>query len=609
MSNSTCQNTQLVPIVAGGTKEDGLPGPNTGAHSSGEQVHGVAYATDATSQQQQQQPVPLVSATQEEEGKTGPNADAQSFSCGCVDQSSADPADVVSTDLSFAATADSKPTQSGRPGRRRKKKRGRKKQEDTVAVSTNAPDLEAKALDAKSKPRRGRPRNPKGDNANGSVPIPRAMPDRDVKIVEEVTSITVRARNRSRSTGRRANSLSAYDLGYHRENLASQQVEDGAGMSVAESSELLATLDIDDNVEGASQSSAPPPAITHLSGVPQSSSKSVQFSLHNDTFYGSPPSAPPPRIMEEKLPEPNSVRDSPLAKRRCLPARPSSQVLSNQPPYGMYVFGCGGALYSGETSNGKPDGCGKLFYKDRRMGGENHDVTVSGTFREGLLIHGREVTASGVLIYEGAYKCEEADGRVSFYQHGSGKLFQRWVDNNYMEYDGQFRAGNIDGQGELNMNGDEFYGLFYPSLNDDLYLIPFVGTRKLPDGSTDFGTFLLNVQKCFKVADISFESGIVLFIEEDGRQMKEISIDEVFKGNDEGVPSEYYSAFQILECERTRRLSNPSYSWWEDVGLQASTDVLVTLSLSAISLHSFSRHSLSGRSVVLCPATNILTPS
>ena len=251
-----------MPLVAGGTKEDGLPGPNTGVHSSCEceqQVHGrdVAYATS-----QQQQPVPLVSGTQqeEEEGLTRPNTDAQSFSCGCADQSSADPADVVSTDLSLAATADSKPTQSGRPGRRRKKKRGRKKQEYTVAVSTNAPDLEAKALDATSKPKRGRPRNREGDNANGSVPVPRVMPDRNVKIVEEVTSITNGARDRSRSTGRRANKLSAYDPEYRRENQASQQVEDGAGhaMPVTESSALLATLDIDDNVEGASQSSDQP---------------------------------------------------------------------------------------------------------------------------------------------------------------------------------------------------------------------------------------------------------------------------------------------------------------------------------------------------------------
>ena len=61
--------------------------------------------------------------------------------------------------------------------------------------------------------------------------------------------------------------------------------------------------------------------------------------------------------------------------------------------------------------------------------------------------------------------------------------------------------------------------------------IPFVGTRKLPDGSTQHGNFLLTGGDCFKVVDICFESGMVLFLWDDDRRGSEISIDDVFKGN------------------------------------------------------------------------------
>ena len=38
----------------------------------------------------------------------------------------------------------------------------------------------------------------------------------------------------------------------------------------------------------------------------------------------------------------------------------------------------------------------------------------------------------------------------------------------------------------------------------------------------------------------------------------EKSIDDVFKGNVQGVPDEWRHAFEIVECERLRRLSHPS---------------------------------------------------
>ena len=159
----------------------------------------------------------------------------------------------------------------------------------------------------------------------------------------------------------------------------------------------------------------------------------------------------------------------------------------------------------------------------------------------------------------------------------------------------------MDGQGKMTMNGDVFEGTFYPSLCDVQYLIPFAGTRKLPDGSTQHGNFILNGGDCFKVVDICFESGMVLFLRDDGSRCSEISIDDVFKGNGglrdnghstensiddliegnrEGVPDEWRDTFELLECVRLRRLSNPDATFsGEDVRLQASLEFLSLLRL------------------------------
>ena len=136
MSNSTCPNAPLVPLVSGGAT-DGYDG------------------SDATSQRQQQL-VPLVSGTQGD-GGPGLNAEAHSSSCGRTDQGSFDSAALGSTDLSLATATDSK---SKKPGRKWKPKRGRKKKDAQTAPgeAVVAPNSEARGPNGKAKPTRGRPR-------------------------------------------------------------------------------------------------------------------------------------------------------------------------------------------------------------------------------------------------------------------------------------------------------------------------------------------------------------------------------------------------------------------------------------------------------------------
>ncbi|EJK51884.1 hypothetical protein THAOC_28902, partial [Thalassiosira oceanica] len=195
MSTSTCPNAPLVPVVSGGAT-DGYDD------------------SDATSQRQQQL-VPLVSGTQGD-GGPGLNADAHSSSCGRADQVSADSAALGSTDLSLATATDSK---SKKPGRKRKQKRGRKKKDAQTAApgeAVVAPDSEARGPDGKSKPRRGRPRKSDQNHPveeQASARVQRKLPNRNVKVEEEVTSIKVGAKDYSRSTGSREDKLSAYDCG------------------------------------------------------------------------------------------------------------------------------------------------------------------------------------------------------------------------------------------------------------------------------------------------------------------------------------------------------------------------------------------------------------
>ncbi|EJK46627.1 hypothetical protein THAOC_34695, partial [Thalassiosira oceanica] len=71
-------------------------------------------------------------------------------------------------------------------------------------------------------------------------------------------------------------------------------------------------------------------------------------------------------------------------------------------------------LYSGRVENDKPNARGKLLFEGVVLygchGGKKYNVIINGTFREGLLIYGKQVTACGDLLYEGNYKCVEADG-------------------------------------------------------------------------------------------------------------------------------------------------------------------------------------------------------
>ncbi|EJK76884.1 hypothetical protein THAOC_01328 [Thalassiosira oceanica] len=57
-------------------------------------------------------------------------------------------------------------------------------------------------------------------------------------------------------------------------------------------------------------------------------------------------------------------------------------------------------------------------------GNKKYNAIFNGTFREGLLTHGEQVMACGVRLYEGDFKCVEADGRVTFFWHGSGAMAQ-----------------------------------------------------------------------------------------------------------------------------------------------------------------------------------------
>ncbi|EJK76840.1 hypothetical protein THAOC_01376 [Thalassiosira oceanica] len=545
MSNSTCPNAPLVPVVSGGVT-DGYDD------------------SDATSQRQQQL-VPLVSGTQGD-GGPGLNADAHSSSCGRADQGSFDSAAVGSTDLSLATATDSK---SKKPGRKRKQKRGRKKKDAQTAPgeAVVAPNSEARGPNGKAKPTQGRPRksgrdHPVKEEEQASAQARRILPNRDLKVKDEVTSIEVGAKDYSRSTGCRESEPSMYDIDYRKVKRASQQeraspteVEVGASQLLPSNqlSEAAAGRNIDGSAEHASQSSNPPPSITNPSGLPESSSKSVRFSLGRNAICDSQPTIKRPRLSEGCIPDATPIKLS----------------------YGNDFYGYD-ALYSGWMKNGEPNGPGTLRFNGVVLkggfGDQKYDVIIKGTFSEGLLTHGRESTASGVFLYKGDYECWEADGEVSFCRHGSGKLSEKWYEpENCMEYHGQFRNDNMDGQGKMTMNGDVFEGTFYPSLCDVQYLIPFAGTRKLPDGSTQHGNFILNGGYCFKVVDICFESGMVLFLRDDGSRCSEISIDDVFKGghsteniiddliegNREGVPDEWRDTFELLECVRLRRLSNP----------------------------------------------------
>ena len=132
---------------------------------------------------------------------------------------------------------------------------------------------------------------------------------------------------------------------------------------------------------------------------------------------------------------------------------------------------------------------------------------INGTFREGLLIHGKSITACLYILYEGDYECPEADGRFTFIRHGIGEIRFFWDESgrgtgvhDYLSYHGQFRAGEPDGQGRMWLNADVFKGTFYPTLCNGEYLIPFVGTRTFLNGA-----FILARGRCYKITDVCFE--------------------------------------------------------------------------------------------------------
>ena len=154
-------------------------------------------------------------------------------------------------------------------------------------------------------------------------------------------------------------------------------------------SEAAAGLNIDGSAEHASQSSNPPPSITNPSGLPESSSKSVRFSLSRNGICDSQPTIKRPRLSEGCIPD-----ATPIKLR-----------------YGDDFYGYD-ALYSGWTKNGEPNGPGTLSFNGVVLkggfGGQKYDVIrviLKGNFCEGSLTHGRESTASGVLLYEGNYGC------------------------------------------------------------------------------------------------------------------------------------------------------------------------------------------------------------
>ena len=315
----------------------------------------------------------------------------------------------------------------------------------------------------------------------------------------------------------------------------------------------------------------------------QEKTKSVSFSPNNN---GPPASAGNPRQSSTRWPRLSGGR--------------VSEVVSIPLEYGN-DYDLDGALYSGRFENDKPNGRGKLLFEGVVLygchGGKKYDVIINGTFREGLLIHGKQVTACGDCLYEGNYKCVEADGRFTFFWHGWGCMAQNWFKpgcgwGDYLCYSGRFRAGEPDGRGKMHSNADTFEGTFYPSLSDvpyslsgEMYLIPFVGTRTLADGSTQDGAFILARGLCYKITDVCFESGFIILSRfclkvsrradsetfeyttktpVDGPNRDDFmlclvkSIAEVFKGNANGVPEEWRDTFEILEYERLRRLRNLS---------------------------------------------------
>ncbi|EJK65251.1 hypothetical protein THAOC_13911, partial [Thalassiosira oceanica] len=475
----------------------------------------------------------------------GPGGQTQRLAGAGLRQAGRGRLNITAMAVMLSPTGSSK---SKKPGRKRKQKRGRKKKDAQTAApgeAVVAPDSEARGPDGKSKPRRGRPRKSDQNHPveeQASARVQRKLPNRNVKVEEEVTSIKVGAKDYSRSTGSREDKLSAYDIKYDRRGKrASQQeraspteVEVGASQFLPSNqlSEAAAGLNIDGSAEHASQSSNPPPPITNPSGLPESSSKSVRFSLGRNAICDSQPTTKRPRLSEGCIPDATPIKLG----------------------YGDDFYGYD-ALYSGWTKNGVPNGPGTLRFNGVVLKGgfsdQKYDVIIKGNFCEGLLTHGRESTASGVFLYEGDYECWEADGVVSFCRHGSGKLSEKWYEpENCMEYDGQFRNHTMDGQGKMTMNGNVFEGTFFPSLY------------------------------------ICFESGMVLFLRDDGSRGLEISIDDVFKGNgdlrDNGhsVPDKWRDTFELLECVRLRRLSNPNATFsGEDVGLQASLEFLSLLRL------------------------------
>ncbi|EJK77300.1 hypothetical protein THAOC_00875, partial [Thalassiosira oceanica] len=377
----------------------------------------------------------------------------------------------------------------------------------------------------------------------------RQLPNRKIKTKEKIGSIRDTAADPSRSTGKQTADVSNSRSRFSSTYLSARSAEDLGAEGSDSPHESVASLEEDQT------------------------KKSVSFRVDNDL--------PPARI---------------------------SEAVSIPLEYGDNCELCGYvALYTGRIKNDKPDGKGKLLFEGvsycHLPGGKKYDVIINGTFREGLLIHGRQGAACGVCLYEGDYECLEADGRLTFIRHGRGEMILHWNESalglgvvDFLRYQGQFRAGEPDGRGRMQLNADVFKGTFYPTLCNDQHLIPFVGTRTFLDGPTDDGTFILTRGRCYKITDVCFESGFIVLSEycltvtrrkgaeglETGRAgtfgeafeyitrfplhgsdgdydiSSVISIDELFKDNDDGVPAEWRSVFEILECERLQRLRNLS---------------------------------------------------
>ncbi|EJK76349.1 hypothetical protein THAOC_01892, partial [Thalassiosira oceanica] len=412
----------------------------------------------------------------------------------------------------------------------------------------------------KSKRGRGRPPSRGGIvplELKAPVPKRRQLPNRGIKTKEKIGSIRDTAANPSRSEGRQSTDVSDSRSRYSSSYLSANSAE---GMGV----------------EG---SASQHESVVCAALPQQEKTKSVSFSPNNN---GAPASAGNPRQSSTRWPRLSGGR--------------VSEVVSIPLEYGD-DYDLNGALYSGRVENDKPNGRGKLLFEGVVLygchGGKKYDVIINGTFREGLLIHGKQVTVCGVRLYEGNYKCVEADGRFTFFWHGWGEMTQNWFKpgcgwGDYLYYGGQFRAGEPDGRGKMHSNADKFQGTFYPSLSDvpfsssgEMYLIPFVGTRTLADGSTQDGAFILERGLCYKITDVCFESGFIILSRfclkvsrradsetfeyttktpVDGPNRDDFllclvkSIAEVFKGNANGVPEEWRDTFEILECERLQRL-------------------------------------------------------